>query len=283
MSEWKSIFEIWEKYSPYLRRDLMHREHLWNWAEKLGYTNLTSEKRVLNLFMDYLEEIKFFFPIHTAERGSEFETKRQRRRTILHFKEPSEKELKETIKYYHPFQFFQFILFWEDYLKNYTKESSFHHFLQEDSGDINKKKDQGIEARLSDKLYLKLVHSKWLTPNYLKIWIKIDSLFLFEDYIISPGEIDTDPILCTKSLFNKKEREEILSKFYTWRENIMEDKENFLTNSEKETFKHLYSKIYQVYVKSVKSSKNRINGLENWQDLIDMIPNQKLSKLYGNI
>ena len=44
--------------------------------------------------------------------------------------------------------------------------------------------------------------------------------------------------------------------------------------------KKLYSRIYWFFIHS---SKNRIDGFENWENLLDLIPNDKKSKLYSNL
>ena len=338
MSDWESVFDIWEDFSPFLHRNLMSRKELWEWIEKLGYTIFSSEENVMDILMDYLEEIDLFRPIHIDKKGSKFGQKQMENRGIIYFQKPSEEEMNEILKYYHPFQFFQFILYWDCYKNNFTKESRFYYYLRKGKVKLyemnevqkknlllkiekeekkwikntnkdlfkgfNKNVDRSKERKRRDKnqqkkknsrrlkevneqkkahldfFYPKLIHSYWLTPDYLKIWIKLDSLSLFREYIITPSGISVQPLLICQSLYDKKERNEVLINYNNWRDNLMKDKRNFLTEDEQKILKQLYSSIYEDFIHS---SKNRVNGLEKWEDLIDMMPQDKLSKLYGNL
>ncbi|MFW9972676.1 MAG: hypothetical protein ACFFDF_20995 [Candidatus Odinarchaeota archaeon] len=338
MSEWEEIFKTWEDYSPYLHRILLTRKELKDWLEKLGLMDFSFEEENMYILMDCLEELNLFHPIKLAKRGSEFGQKQEADRGIFYFQKPSEEKLNENSKYYHPFQFFQLVMFWNCYKQNFNKESQFYYYLQKKKVDIyeknekikrkiiskiekdetkwvkntnkaftkglnsnvdkstkmskrekkqqKKKNFQGLkEINKQKKVYLdlfypKLKHSYWLTIEFLKIWIKVDSLSLYGEYLVTPNGSNIRPILNVQSKYDKKERSETLKKYNKWREDITKDKKNFLNEDEIKILKQLYSTIYEEYIHA---SKNRINGLEKWQDLIDMIPNNKLSELYGNL
>jgi hypothetical protein len=339
MSELDSIFEIWQHYSPFLHRPLMTREDFWKWMNALGFTeSFLSEKETMLIFMDYLEKIDLFFPVYTAKRGSEFWQKQLRTRNIIFFQSPSQDDLNEILKFYHPFQFFQLILYWDKYRCKFTKESRFYYYLEKNKIRVNEedqkkrkklvskiekkelnwikksnknlfesfnnnvdrsknltKKEKKQQKRKNkedlkaankevkaymDNFYLNLIQLYWLSPDFLKVWIKLDALALFKDYIITPGGINVDFSLNVKVINDEQEKKEVFKKFNEWREKKKEDKEHFLTKKEQDTLKNLYSSIYRLFLHS---SNNRINCLEKWQDLLDMIPNNKLSELYGNL
>ncbi len=338
MSEWETVFDIWKEFSPFLRRNLLNRKELWNWAVKLGYTIFSSKEKIMNVLMDYLEEIDLFHPIHIDKKGSKFGKKQMENRGIFYSQEPSEEKMNEILKYYHPFQFFQFILYLDCYKNNFRKESRFYYYLRKGKVELyeknetkkkklllkiekeeikwikktnkdlfksyNKNVDRSKERTRKEKnqqkkknlrglkevnkqnkayhdfFYPKLIHSYWLTPDYLKIWIKLDSLSLFREYIITPSGISVQPLLICQSRYDRKERDEVLINYNNWRDNLMNNKKNFLTEDEQEILKKFYIRIYWHFVHS---SKNRVDGLEAWEDLIDMMPNDKLSKVYGNL
>lgn len=338
MSEWKSVFDIWEEFSPFLRRNLLNRKEFLSWTEKLGYTIFSTEEKNMNVLMDYLEEVALFHPIHIDKRGSIFGQQQEKNQGLFYAQKPSEEKLNEILKYYHPFQFFQFILYWSCYKRNFTKESRFYYYLGKKEVELyekNEKKKNKITSKIEkeeikwikttnkelfkgfnknverskektkkekkqqkkknmldlkkanrqkkayqDTFYPQLIQSYWLTVDYLKIWIKVDSLFLFREYIVTPSGFNVQPLLNCQSRYDKKEHDEVLKMYNNWRDNILKNKRNFLTTEEQEILKQLYSTIYRDLIHS---SQIQVNGLEKWEDLIDMLPYDKLSELYGNL
>ena len=338
MSEWESIFDTWRDFSPFLSRNLINRKEILKWIEVLGFTTLSSEENVMDILMDYLEEINLFHPIHIDKKDSEFEQSMKKNSRISVFSVHSEEDLNDFLKFYHPFQFFQFILYWDCYKNNFSKESRFYYYLRKERVkryEKNERKKEKLRLKIEkeerkwiektnkeifkgfnknvqrsenttrkekrkkkkknlrdlkevnkqkkayqDNFYPKLIHSQWLTSDFLKIWIKLDSLRLFGECIITPSEISVQHLLKYPSRNDKKERDDVLIKYNNWRDNKIKDKKNFFTTDEIEIFKQFYATIYREYIYF---SKNRFNGLEKWEDLIDMIPADKLSELSGNL
>ncbi len=334
MSEWTTVFDIWESYSPFLNRNLVSRKGLFNWAEELGYVKYKTEINDCYYLLDYLEENNLFQPIFITKADSEYGQKLDRRGRFRFF--PDDPREKDFIKFYHPFQFFQFILFWDSFKKYYSKESEFYYYSQkkyiinEIEGKKRKKWLRKIEneekkwikskntklyksfnknvknskertfrqkrqqirknnrnlkqaiknKKVYDNLYPQLAGSHWLSSDFLKVWIKLDSLMLFREYIITPSGVNIYPRLNTKSQFDKNEREEVLAKFKNWTNEKLNDKRHFLTQGEQDILKKMYDRIYHHFIHS---SKNKINGLESLENLLDLIPKNKLSKLYGNL
>lgn len=337
MSEWESVFDTWKDFSPFLSRNLINRKEILKWIEVLGFTIFSSEENVMDILMDYLEEINLFHPIHIDKKDSKWGQYMRKNSGISTFSVQSE-ELTDIMKFYHPFQFFQFILYWDCYKNNYSQESRFYYYLRKERVKRYEKNDRKLKKSVSkiekegrkwiektnkdifkrmnknvdrskertrreknqqkkknlrglkevnkqkkayrDNFYTKLIHSKWLTSDFLKIWIKLDSLRLFGEYIITPSEISVQHLLNSQSRYDKKEREGVLINFYNWRDKKMKGKKNFLTTDEVIILKQLYATIHREFIDY---SKNRFNGLEKWKDLIDMIPTDKLSKLSGNL
>ncbi len=338
MSEWESVFGIWKEYSPFLSRNLIIRKEILKWVEVLGFTTLSSEENVMDILMDYLEEINLFHPIHIDKKDSKFAQNMKKNSRISCFSVHSEEDLNDILKFYHPFQFFQFILYWDCYKNNFSKESRFYYYLRKERvkryernerkkkklilkiekeerkwiektnkeifkgfnknvqrsentirSEKKKKKKKNLrdlkevnkqKKAYQDNFYIKLIHSKWLNPDFLKIWVKLDSLSLFGEHIITPSEISVQLLLKCQSRNDKKERDEVLINYNNWRDNKIKDKKNFFTAEEQEIFKQFYATIRREFIDY---SKNRLYGLEKWEDLIDMIPMDKLSKLSGNL
>lgn len=336
MSEWLSVFDTWKQFSPFLRRNLLSRRGLFNWAEELGYVTYKGEITDCYYLLDYLEEINLFQPIYISKADSEYGQKLDRKGRFSFF--PNEPKDNDFIKFYHPFQFFQFILFWDSYRKYFNEDSLFYFYLRKKKlerveGDFkNKKKwmkkieseeikwiknknkkscksfnkrvdlsekytrkqkrekkrenkrdfklDNRQKKILFDQFYPKLTGSYWLNSEFLKVWIKIDSLMLFRNRIITPGIVRVEPVLNTVSRFDKTEKESVLKDYNNWRDSLMEKKNEFLSEEEKETLKNMYNEIYRLFIHS---SKNIIDGLEKWGDLLEMIREKKLVELYGNL
>ena len=334
MIESTTVFDIWESYSPFLHRNLLSRKGLFNWAEELGYVQYKGEITECYHLLDFLEENNLFQPIYITKADSEYGQELDRRGRFSFF--PNEPKEKDFIKFYHPFQFFQFILYWDSFKKYYSKESKFYYYLQKKYININiegkkrKKQLRRIEneekkwretkikrrfemynknvknskertfrqkrqqirknkkdlkqairyKKVSDNFYRHLTGSHWLSFDFLKVWIKLDSLMLFGEYFITPSGVNIYPQLNTKSQFDKNEREEVLAKFKNWTNEKLNDKRNFLTQGEQDILKKMYSRIYHHFIHS---SKNKINGLESLENLLDVIRKNKLSKLYGNL
>ena len=54
MIESTTVFDIWESYSPFLRRNLLSRKGLFNWAEELGYVLHKGEITECYYLLDFL-------------------------------------------------------------------------------------------------------------------------------------------------------------------------------------------------------------------------------------
>ncbi len=334
MSDWLSVFDIWEKFSPFLRRSLVSRKGLFNWAEELGYVMHKGEITKCYYLLDYLEENNLFQPIYITDADSDYAQELDRRGRFSFF--PNEPKEKDFIKFYHPFQFFQFILYWDSFKKYYNKDSKFYYYSQKKyikNGVEIKKRDKFLRKieneekkwikssikkrfdiynknvknskdrtfrekfqqirknnrdlkqaiknkKVYDNFFRHLTGSHWLSFDFLKVWIKLDSLMLFRDRIITPGTVKVEPILNTESRYDKGEKELVLKNYYSWRDSLMEKKNKFLSEEEKKTLKTMYNEIYRFYIHS---SKNKIDGLEKWGDLLEMIQDNKLDELYGNL
>lgn len=130
MSEWIAILDSWENFSPFLKRNLITREEIWGWIEKLKYSSFSSEKDAMLILMDYLEKENLFHPIFYGKKGSKIPQDQEKYRGIIYTNKPTKEELEQKVKLYHPFQFFQFILYWKNYKENSSKKSRFQFYYQ---------------------------------------------------------------------------------------------------------------------------------------------------------
>ncbi|MBN1800698.1 MAG: hypothetical protein JW891_04285 [Candidatus Lokiarchaeota archaeon] len=355
MLEANSVFDTWREYSPFFRRNLMTRNQFWKWLEEMSSLLFKTDKVELDVFMDYLEDQDLFFPVYQARRGSEFASSQQ---IVAFAQKPPEQYLNEVVKYYHPFQFFQFYMYWMCHERDFTENSKYffyretnlvryyvsdekkkkryllkiskaekrwikHHNKRRGSPDkrhykkfppspritereltfakerLNvlskaekrkqkkntKERNQENKAKTRqgltryDDFYIHLRHTHWLKADILKVWIKLDSLTLYGEYLISPSLIWISPQLVQKSFRDEKKKETIL-KYEHWRDEKINEKTNFLDKTEQETLKRFYSTLTSSFPRHHRWD---YNGLEHWQDLIDIVPVTKLTHFKGNL
>ncbi len=138
-------------------------------------------------------------------------------------------------------------------------------------------KEWNKEKKTFDELIPGLIHEYWLNSELLKIWIKIDSLIYLPEYIVTPNDVHISHTEAGISEYNKAKRKDFLNRFLIWRENEVKKKDKFLTISELETLKKLYTDIYWSYLRHDDTS----DGIENWSDLIDLLPDEKIRQLTG--
>ena len=118
----------------------------------------------------------------------------------------------------------------------------------------------------------------WLNPDLLKVWIKIDSLIYLPDYIITPGLVHISHTERGVLGYDEIKRNKIFNEFKQWREEKIKKKEDFLKKKEIETLKKLHSTIYWHYFRH---NSKLTSGIDNWRDLIDLLPDEKIGKITG--
>ncbi|OLS14624.1 MAG: hypothetical protein RBG13Loki_1726 [Promethearchaeota archaeon CR_4] len=114
---------------------------------------------------------------------------------------------------------------------------------------------------------------RWLKEEFLCLWIKLESLWPGET-IITPDhysvqmEFDCNP-------FDKEIIQKTNLQFIKWREERLEKKESFFTSEEKEQLKRFFRNLWFM--------ANSTDGLNNWAELLNIIPAYKKGQLTGDI
>ena len=129
-----------------------------------------------------------------------------------------------------------------------------------------------------DFFYPKLIGAHFLTKDLLKVWIKLDSIIYYPDYIITPTSIRVSYMHPKIFSHEEEKRHGNLLKFRKWQESMIKNCSNFFTMKDKATLKNFLFDIDRVFSRDY---NNIIDGLDNWIDLLDLIAIQKKEKITG--
>lgn len=297
----------------------------------------SSFKEEFLIFFEFLELNDLMCPLKITQRNSKFGEQMEDEKEVIHIGEVSEDHLKQSIHYYHPFQFFQLIAYYFSFKTyHYIKESKFYYFsrikwLEKNENDekirekrvkriekeeriwiktTNKKLFRGFNktvARINkltkkekrgkkkknindlkeankklkayeDFFYPKLIGNHFLTQEFLNIWIKLDSMIYYRDYIITPPSIRISHIHAKVSPYNEKERYENFLKFKKWQESTAKNIRNIISEEDCAKLKNFMFNLDRVFSRDDNSI---IDGLDNWKDLLDIIAVRKKEEITG--
>lgn len=332
MDLWDDVLDVWKNFTPYLHRTLLTLEEMLVWTEKLNLFQNSTEKENIKYFIEYLEENLLLIPLAKAKRNSDFAQNIINERGIIRFIRNKD-YYEEFDKYYHPFQFIQFLTYLKIYKESIIENALFNFFLRKkriemSNSKINKKKllkkiekdknnkikkeikwrfksynrnlkksslskqdkkkqfkknKKDLKDALKYKKYydlflVKLKHDNWLRKEYLKLWIKLDSLYYFDNDIYCPNKRYIMYYEANCNADNHECREKRVSEFLKWREEELKNKQKFLSEGEVNILGDFITEIERRFFRH---SKNFFDGLENWEDLIDIISEEKLEKITG--
>lgn len=332
MNLWEDILKTWSDYSPYLHRTLISLEEILKWVKDLKLISNSIEEKNITFFIEYLEKNSLLHPITIAKRNSELAQQIINERGIVRFNRDKD-FYEKTDKYYHPFQFIQFLTYLKIYKEIGIEHTYFYFFLRKrrietmnriDNKErllknIEKEKNTKIEQEIKSRfkgynrnvkkfsdsrkekkqklkknkkdLKKKLRNSKnnyfdyflillrnvqWLKKEYLKIWIKLDSLYLFNNYIYAPNSRFTMYYEAKCRARDMNCREEQSKKFLQWREEKLKNKPNFLSIEEINGISDFITNIETILLRH---SPILLDGLENWEDLFELISEEKIQKI----
>ena len=143
---------------------------------------------------------------------------------------------------------------------------------------IKLKEVNNILKAYNDWFHPILIGNHFLTEDFLKIWIKLDSIIYYRDYIIAPTSIRVSHVHANISSYEEEKRSENLLKFKKWQELMIKTCKNFFTDEDKTKLKNLLFNLDRVFSRN---SNNIIDGLDNWNDLLDLMTIQKKEKITG--
>jgi len=322
-----------------MHRKLLTKQNFAEWAKKLDFIRSIgferSEDDFLMLF-DFLEEIEIMSPLKVEKRDSEFADQMFLERGTMFVEKPSIEYLNTVDHYYHPFQFFQFILYYI-YYKDKTIPKSLFYFYKERhkteqyfrdekakkkrlkeiekeeskwmkesikarfkmyNRNVDRSEDRSIEEKKAQKKKNKLDLKKalknkkdnvntglrginsfiWLSPALLKTWLKLDALLFYREYLITPDSIRVRHQATNCSPHNTRKEEQIIKEFYKWREKKLRAKEEILNEEDIANLKHFIFEIDRIFIRG---STFKMDGLDKWEDLFDLVPVNKMSSFKG--
>lgn len=308
MKQWKKAFEIWENFCPFTKRKLLSKERFVRWAESLGLTTTTRRDDFL-VFLMFLEECEIICPLTLSSDRSGFDTE-----TVYFYEHV---ELEQEIAYYHPLQFFEVINWYNHATSNkppyyFSPEFREYYSLRkmeynlkdykqkiEDwkgmdlSIDFTKEHLEKLEKQLEERklkgktsypnginllkqLKIGGFTSEFINEEYLIVWIKLESLLLeYNAAIFAPNP----PRMNWKvSPRDQNELQKCIDEYKLWRQNLIDNKENYFTEIEIKAIKSFHFYLGQ---KIGDGPFGTFGTKGNWMDLFDIIPPQRKNKLEG--
>jgi len=198
----------------------------------------------------------------------------------------------DKFKYlYHPLQFFNLLTYLGNIYSNISQTKEYKEFywkrkllfddylvkkiketVSEKGGTIEDYVKKQIESgSFSDQfLGIMLRQNRWLTPDKLELWIKIESIY--QPRFLKPSSVHYKFLEKQASSLNK--REESAKKINNWYSNLDENFKLILNKEDFHKIKEFRQKL-EIYL--------RYDGLENFIDLFLMIKPEKKDKLKGRL
>ncbi len=307
MKLWNNAFNSWENSCPFVKRELLTKIDFVDWADKIRLID-SIEKDAFYSYINILEECEIICPLVLKEGGKNHPFDY---RVIYSFAK-IEKKLEPL---YHPLQFFQLVYWYKHSLrrkpyylsKEFKEYFSFkqlqlqlekmreeielqkhYNILTEDTREHLKNLEDKLKIsqklaliypkgnELREKLEIIRVRS-FLTEDFLSVWIKIESFLLQdESRIFAPN-----PPMMKLNIKDETDfisAKECIQNYRIWRKQIIEHKENYLSEEEIKCIK----KFHWELIRTVKDCDFGNSGNKgNWFDLFDLIPSDKKDKLEG--
>ncbi|MFX0102719.1 MAG: hypothetical protein ACFFCS_24340, partial [Candidatus Hodarchaeota archaeon] len=215
----EDVFQIWKEYSPYIRRRLLREKEFIDIIEHTKINKGFRSNTRLKCFIKYLADIKLLEPLIENDNKSDFGKNYlvENGQIIKHDKLTRDRDpipdddpfWLEKHAYYHPFQLFQFVLYYKELEKYHNVEKIFDYYYYEQEyqdgrshrslgekpeqlfKEMQAKKAEFIksikkEGEILDPLEYALKYKHWLKNDLLISWIKMDSLFEFGPYLFFP-------------------------------------------------------------------------------------------------
>ena len=140
-----------------MHRRLITKEEFADWAKELDFFKSIGNRREdFFIFFDYLETIELMSPLKIARKGSEFGNQIALEKGSLIFEKPENEYLNTFDHYYHPFQFFQFILYYNYFKNKSIQKSLFYFFRKKRWTEINIK-----DKKIKDKQVKRIEEEKY--------------------------------------------------------------------------------------------------------------------------
>ena len=189
------IYNFYYNYCPLVKRKLCSSKDLYEWYSKIDRYFFSNEND-FTIFLNYLEKNNLISPLIKTSNFSELYQSQ-----FLEIFGYSKKE--EVISYYHPIQFIQILIFIEHlnrrnsmFSLNFWCDPDYLKFLWEDCKKISLNDDRIVERMKkypkieSGSMLKRLNQVNWLNSSFLKLWIKLESIWHCK--IFSPISIGMD-------------------------------------------------------------------------------------------
>ncbi|KKN14906.1 hypothetical protein LCGC14_0991450 [marine sediment metagenome] len=146
-----------------MHRRLISKKDFANWAKELGFfRSFGFEGDDFYIFFDYLEEIELMSPLKVAKKSSEFGNQMAVEEGSLFFEKPTDEYLNTVDHYYHPFQFFQFILYYNYYKTKSIQKSLFYYYQKKRKTELYIKDE---ETKIKQKKKIEKEQNKWMKES----------------------------------------------------------------------------------------------------------------------
>jgi len=305
---YKEIFEVYLKFCPWFRRNLINLKNLHDWLRDIDI-KIGSDESDLYILMEWFNATKLIKPIavlsyppeESRNQYSKWEEKYLQGlisfpKEVYDSGKPPEAILwnyDQNYYLYHPIQFLQLLHYLRgnsyENLKNNKHYKEFYWKRRLNFSDyIVKQIDQHLEKEnLSKEQYIKrqseegwgfnrfdfiyFGQNRWLSEKELILWIKLESLYQIN--FLRPSSTGEINIVLQTSIWDKKETgHSMFHEYNEWHNEVIDNFSDYFTIEDYLTLKESIDWL---------DLHTRFDGLNNFIDLFILINNQKKNKLKG--